>query len=166
MRLSALPIASAKTFAVAALIALSPVTGTSAQAGGHSKSPLLTKPSAHDAATTLDRLEAVLTKKGIRVFARIDHTANAKGAGLTLAPTQVLMFGNPKLGTPLMQSTREIAIDLPMKALAWTDAEGKTFLSYTDPAALKARYGITDRDAVIAKMTKALDGLTTAATKP
>ncbi|MEM9027353.1 MAG: DUF302 domain-containing protein [Pseudomonadota bacterium] len=125
----------------------------------------VTKPSAHSVAVTLDRLTKILESKGITVFARVDHAAGAKKAGAKLPPTQLLIFGNPKLGTPLMQSNRAIGLDLPMKALAWEDKDGKVFLTYTAPAALKSRHAITDRDKVFQTMTGALNGLTTAATK-
>ena len=112
---------------------------------------------------SLDRLSAVLTTKGIRVAARVNHAAGAKAAGLTLPPTELLIFGNPKLGTPLMQTNRMIGLDLPMKVLAWQDATGKVHLSYTAPAVLKTRYAITDKDGIFDAMTKALSGLTAAA---
>lgn len=120
--------------------------------------------SKHSVKETLDRLSAILTKKGIRVMARVDHAAGAKAAGLKLPPTELLIFGNPKLGTPLMQTNRMIGLDLPMKALAWQDADGKVKLSYTLPAALQTRHGIADKGPIFEKMTKALAGLTAAAT--
>jgi uncharacterized protein (DUF302 family) len=116
--------------------------------------------SPHDAATTIDRLEAALEEAGIAVMGRVDHAANAEGADLDLPPTSLLIFGNPRLGTPLMQSERTIGLDLPLKALAWEDAEGRVWLSYTDPAALAARYGIDDRSEVFDRMTGALNTFT------
>ena len=112
---------------------------------------------------SLDRLSAILTKKGIRVMARVNHAAGAKAAGLKLPPTELLIFGNPKLGTPLMQTNRLIGLDLPMKVLAWQDADGKVRVSYTTPAALQARHKVSGRDKIFATMTKALGGLTGAA---
>lgn len=109
---------------------------------------------------TIDRLATSLEKKGIKVAARIDHAAAAKAAGMDLPPTQVLLFGNPKLGTPLMQSNAEIGIDLPMRVLAWQDKEGKVWLGYTAPETIKGHYGITGHDEIFAKMRAALDGLT------
>lgn len=109
---------------------------------------------------TIDRLAAGLEKKGIKVAARIDHAAAAKAAGMELPPTQVLLFGNPKLGTPLMQSNPEIGIDLPMRVLAWQDKAGKVWLGYTAPEMIKGRYGITDRDEIFSTMRAALTGLT------
>jgi len=83
---------------------------------------------------TMNRLEAELRAKGMTVFARIDHAAGAKAVGLPLRPTEVLIFGNAKAGTPLMQSVQTVGIDLPLKALVWQDSSGDTWLSYNDPA--------------------------------
>lgn len=127
---------------------------------------LVTKKSAHSVTQTLDRLEGALKDKGIVVFARIDHAAGAKKAGLHLRPTELLIFGNPKLGTPLMQSTQTIGIDLPLKVLAWEDENGQVWLTYNAPAFLANRHGITDRAQVLKKMTGALQKLTDVATKP
>jgi uncharacterized protein (DUF302 family) len=91
---------------------------------------------------TLDRLEADLKSKGLTVFARIDHAAGAAAVGLTLLPTAVLIFGNARGGTPLMQSNQLIGIDLPLKVLVWQDTSGKTWLSYVDPNSLAGRYGL------------------------
>ena len=109
---------------------------------------------------SLDRLAKALESKGIKVVARVDHAAGAQKAGLKLKPTQLLIFGNPKLGTPLMQTNRGIGLDLPMKVLAWQDDKGKVWLAYTKPDALKARYDIKGKDGVFAKMTGALDKMT------
>jgi len=126
---------------------------------------MIVKTSTHSVSATLDKLESVLEKNGIRVFLRVDHTAGAKRVGLDLPATQLLIFGNPKLGTPLMQTERTVAIDLPMKALAYADADGDVHLAYNDPAYFARRHGITGRDGVIDKMTGALDKLTDAATQ-
>jgi uncharacterized protein (DUF302 family) len=112
---------------------------------------------------TLDRLTVALEQRGIKPAARIDHAAGAKTVGMELPPAEVLMFGNPKLGTPLMQSNPAIGIDLPMKVLAWQDKAGKVWVGYTAPDVLKARYGITDRDEMFKAMTAALQGLAKAA---
>jgi len=112
---------------------------------------------------TLDAMAKALEEKGIKVVARVDHAAGAKAAGLELRPSEVLIFGSPKLGTPLMQSKPEIGIDLPMKALAWQDASGKVFLAYTKPEALKARYGIAGKDEVFKAMAGALAAFTAGA---
>ena len=90
---------------------------------------------------TMDRLEAAVKAKGMTVFARIDHAAGAAEAGLPLRPTAVLIFGNAKAGTPLMQSVQTVGIDLPLKALIWQDTSGDTWLSYNDPAWLAQRHG-------------------------
>jgi uncharacterized protein (DUF302 family) len=115
---------------------------------------------------TLDKLAGILKDKGITVFARVDHAEGAAGVGLDLPATQLLIFGNPKLGTPLMQAGRTAAIDLPMKALAWQDADGQVHLAYNDPAYIADRHGLDGAESVIAKMSGALDKLTDAATKP
>ncbi len=128
--------------------------------------PLVVKASPHSVAVTLDRLAAVLEKKGVTVFARIDHAAGAQSIGATLRPTQVLIFGNPKLGTPLMQSVQMIGLDLPLKALAWQDEAGKVWLAYTKPAVLAQRFHVADRPEIVKKITGALDKLTNAALKP
>lgn len=125
--------------------------------------PLVKSESKFGVQETIDRLAASLEKKGIKVAARIDHAAAAKAAGMELPPTQVLLFGNPKLGTPLMQSNPEIGIDLPMRILAWQDKAGKVWLGYAAPETIKGRYGIPDRDEIFATMRNALTSLTKAA---
>lgn len=129
----------------------------------HAKDSLIVKQSAHSVADTLDRLEGILKKQGLTIFARIDHAAGAKKAGMDIKPTQLLVFGNPKMGTPLMQSNRRIAIDLPIKVLAWEDEKAAVWIAYNDPAYLKSRHQITDKDPVFGKMTGALGKLTDAA---
>lgn len=114
---------------------------------------------------TIDRLEAAVEAKGMTVFARIDHAAGAASVGLPLRPTEVLIFGNARGGTPLMQSVQTIGIDLPLKALVWQDASGQTWLSYNDPAFLAQRHGLGDETGlVVGAMTAALDALAKAAT--
>lgn len=103
---------------------------------------LVTIPSAHSVGATIDRLKAELEAKGMTVFARIDHAAGATAAGMALRPTELLIFGSAKAGTPLMQAQQAIGIDLPLKALAWEDAAGKVWLTYNDPAWLAARHGL------------------------
>ena len=93
---------------------------------------------------TLDRLEAILREKNINVFTRIDHSGEAQKVGLTMPPTQLLIFGNPKGGTPVMIAQPLAAIDLPLKALAWQDTAGKVWLSYNDPQYLKLRHSLSD----------------------
>jgi uncharacterized protein (DUF302 family) len=103
---------------------------------------LITYPSSYDPVRTADRLVSVVTERGMTVLARIDHAQAAAGVGLDLRPTQVLIFGNPKAGTPLMQAVQTTGIDLPLKALVWQDEAGKTWLSYNDPSWLAERHGL------------------------
>jgi uncharacterized protein (DUF302 family) len=98
-------------------------------------------PSRYSVPETLARLQAILKEKGIAVFALIDHSGEAEKAGLTMRPTQVLIFGNPKSGTPLMIAAPRLAIDLPLKALAWQDEQGQVWLSYNSPEYLQQRHG-------------------------
>ena len=93
---------------------------------------LTTIPSDFSVQETIDRLAAMVTSKGLSIFARIDHAANAGQAGLTLRPTYLIIFGNPKAGTPLMQDNQVSGIDLPVKALAWQDEAGKVWLTYNE----------------------------------
>jgi len=108
----------------------------------HAESHLVTKPSHYSVAETINRIEQAVTAKGMKVFARIDHGGEAKNAGLAMQPTQLLIFGNPKGGTALMVARPTAAIDLPMKALAWEDAEGKVWLTYNSPELLQDRHGV------------------------
>ena len=124
---------------------------------------LVAKESNHDVATTLDRLETIVKEKGITVMARVDHAKNAQGVGMELRPTQLLIFGNPKLGTTLMQVDPRIGLDLPMKVLAWQAEDGQTWIAYVDPEETAERYDIDDDHAVVKKLQKALDAFTTAA---
>jgi len=113
---------------------------------------------------TMTRLEAEVKARGMTVFARIDHAAGAAGAGLSLRPTELLIFGNAKAGTPLMQTVQTTGIDLPLKALVWEDASGATWLSYNDPAWLAQRHGVAgETETVIGMMSKALDAVAQAA---
>jgi uncharacterized protein (DUF302 family) len=90
---------------------------------------------------TLERLEAILKEKGITVFALVDHSGEAEKSGLKMRPTQLLIFGSPKGGTPLMVAAPRLAIDLPLKALAWQDEQGQVWLSYNSPEYLQQRHG-------------------------
>lgn len=119
--------------------------------------------SAHPVDATADRLEAILGEKGMTVFARIDHAAGAKKAGKSLPPTELLIFGNPKVGTPLMECSRSIAIDLPQKALIWQDDDGAVWISYNDPQYLKRRHNTQGCDPVFEKVAGALANFTNAA---
>ena len=124
---------------------------------------LTTKPSKYSVKETVDRLTEALKEKGISPAARVDHAAAAKAAGMELRPTEVLMFGNPKLGTPLMQADRLVAIDLPMKVLVWEDDAGKVCIAYTPPSTLKTRYKIDGRDDTLKAMAGALEAFVAAA---
>jgi uncharacterized protein (DUF302 family) len=123
---------------------------------------LVTLPSKHGPKETMDRLAALVAEKGLTVLARIDHAGAAAKAGLVLRPTEVLIFGNPKGGTPLMQSAQTAGIDLPLKALVWQDADGKTWLSYNDPAWIARRHGA--EAPTLAAMTAALAAVAQAVT--
>jgi len=125
---------------------------------------LITMKSPHSVDATLDRFEKAVKSKGMTVFTRIDHTAGANKVDLELRPTKVLIFGNPKIGTLLMQSNQTAAIDLPLKLLAWEDESGQVWIAYNDPGYLVKRHNISDRDAVVAKMRKALGNFTAMAT--
>ncbi len=105
---------------------------------------LVNVPSKYSVPETLDRLESLVKKQGLRVFARIDFSGDAAKAGLEMKPSQLLIFGNPKAGTPLMIASPTIAIDFPLKALAWEDENGKVWLSYNKPEYLKERHGLPD----------------------
>jgi uncharacterized protein (DUF302 family) len=114
---------------------------------------------------TMNRLEAAVKAKGMTVFARIDHAAGAAAVGLQLRPTEVLIFGNAKGGTPLMQSDQTIGIDLPLKALVWEDAAGATWLSYNDPRWLAQRHGLGGEvEAAVGAMSGALSSVAKTAT--
>src|ERR1700761_8239288 len=117
---------------------------------------LITIRSAFDPKETMSRLEAEVRAKGLTVFAHVDHAAGATEAGLPLRPTDLLIFGNAKGGTPLMQMVQTIGIDLPLKALVWQDAAGETWLSWNDPAWLASRHGVSGAEAVIGNLAAAL----------
>ncbi|WP_207188118.1 DUF302 domain-containing protein [Thiorhodovibrio winogradskyi] len=118
--------------------------------------------SPYSVSDTVDRLEAVLREKGVTIFARIDHSAGAKDVGLTLRPTELLIFGNPKAGTPLMQAAPTIGLDLPLKVLVWEDDQGQVQVIWNTPAYLIERHGL---DASYTKNLAAVDGLIDAALK-
>ncbi|MGB5615395.1 MAG: DUF302 domain-containing protein [Desulfobacterales bacterium] len=128
-------------------------------------SGLVNVKSTHSVKDTADRLEKALETKGMTVFIRIDHAAGAKKVGLALPPTELVIFGNPKVGTPLMQCSRSVAIDLPQKALIWEDDQGQVWLTYNDPAYLAGRHAITGCEAVLEKVGGALRNFAAAATK-
>jgi uncharacterized protein (DUF302 family) len=126
---------------------------------------LTTVASSFSAKDTMDRFAAAAIAKGLTVFARIDHAAGAAAAGLALRPTELVIFGNAKGGTPLMQADQTMGIDLPLKALVYEDAAGKAWLAYNDPAWLARRHGLgPEVEQTVKAMTAALGALATAAT--
>jgi uncharacterized protein (DUF302 family) len=115
---------------------------------------------------TMDRLESEVKAKGLTVFAHVDHAAGAQAVGLKLRPTELLIFGNPRGGTPLMEADQRIGIDLPLKALVYQDETGKVWLAYTDPRWLALRYGLrAEAAANVEALSKALGSLAAGATK-
>jgi uncharacterized protein (DUF302 family) len=115
--------------------------------------------SPHAVKDTLDRFEAAAKKRGLNVFLRVDHAAGAKKIGKELRATELLVFGNPQGGTPLMECAQTAGIDLPLKALAWQDGGGQVWLGYNDPQFLADRHGTQECDAIVAGLRKALAGL-------
>lgn len=124
---------------------------------------MIRKASPHGVGETLDRLEDLLERKGITVALRWRHGARAGEADIALRETEVMIFGNPAIGSHLMTSRQTAGIDLPMKALAWRDENRQVWLAFNDPEYIAARHGIDDRDDVLEKMANALDKLTSAA---
>ncbi|HLG84596.1 MAG TPA: DUF302 domain-containing protein [Bradyrhizobium sp.] len=113
---------------------------------------------------TMERLEAAVSERGLTVFARIDHAAGAEQAGMPLRPTELLIFGSPKGGTPVMQSAQTAGIDLPLKALVWQDDGGTTWLSYNDPRWIASRHAAgPDADAAVSGMFVLLQSVASAA---
>ena len=126
---------------------------------------LITLKSTRGPKETMERLVAELGGKGLTIFARVDHAAGAKEVGLDLRPTELVIFGNAKGGTPLMQANQAVGIDLPLKALVWQDASGDTWLSYNDPAWFAQRHGLGNQvEAPVKAMTAMLSAVTRAAT--
>jgi uncharacterized protein (DUF302 family) len=121
--------------------------------------------SAHSVTETINKLESVLTKKGMTIFKRVNHTAGAEKVGMQLRPTELLIFGNPKVGTPLMLCSQTAALDLPQKALSYEDKNGQVWLAYNDPKYMAKRHYTKDCDAAVQKVTKALAKFTKIATE-
>lgn len=147
-----------RTILLLGLLALIPTISMAADNG------MINKKSQFSVKATLDRLENVLRKKGISIVTRWSHDAGAKKAGIELRPTELLIFGNPKMGSHFFTSQQTAGIDLPMKALAWKDKAGQVWLTYNDPRYIANRHGINDRPAIVKKMTGALNNLTNVAT--
>jgi uncharacterized protein (DUF302 family) len=128
---------------------------------------LVTIESRYGPEETMNRFEAEVRARGMTVFAHIDHAAGAAAVGLPLRPTELLIFGTAKTGTPLMQSVQSVGIDLPLKALVWQDASGTAWLSYNDPAFLARRHGLDGADnTTINAMAAALEAIAGKATTP
>jgi uncharacterized protein (DUF302 family) len=127
---------------------------------------LISLASRYSARQTIDRLLAALAKRDLTVFARIDHAANAAAAGMTLRPTEVVLFGNPKGGTVLMQDRQSAGIDLPLKALVFEDADGKVLLCYNNPQWIAQRHGLGAASAgPVGAMAKVLSAIAAEATQ-
>ena len=144
------------------LLAISFITFISTQA--IASDGIITVKSAHSVKTTADRLVVMLEKKGMTVFIRINHTAGAKKVGKVLLPTEVVIFGNPKAGTPVMQCSQNAAIDLPQKALISENENGEVTLSYNDPKYIKKRHNIKGCDKVLNKISAILSTFAKGAT--
>ena len=143
---------------LASLIVLIPTMSFAAENG------MISKKSKFSVKVTLDRLEDVVKKKGFKIATRWSHDKGAKGAGIPLRPTELLIFGNPKVGSHFFTSNQTAGSDLPMKALAWKDKNGQVWLTYNDPAYIAKRHGIDDRAKIKNKMTGALNKFTNIAT--
>ena len=115
--------------------------------------------SSYNVKDTADRMENVLKEKGMTVFNRIKHSEGASKVGIELRDTELILFGNPKVGSPLMKCEQSVAIDLPQKALIWEDAEAKVWISYNDPRYLEKRHNISGCEEVLVKVEKALAGI-------
>ena len=139
-----------RTIMIAFIFVLASALSVSAEPG------LINLKSSHDVKNTADRLETVLKEKGMNIFLRINHTEGARKMGQELRPTELVIFGNPKVGTPLMQCGQTVAIDLPQKALIWQDESGQVWLTYNDPQYLATRHGIDRCKAVLDKVQNAL----------
>lgn len=122
-------------------------------------------PSAYSVEVTADRMETILKEKGMTIFNRIKHSEGAQKVGIELRDTELIIFGNPKVGSSLMKCQQSVAIDLPIKTLIWKDEDEKVWLSYNDPRYLEKRHNIIGCEEVLLKVEKALAGITKAAAK-
>ncbi|CAA6824807.1 MAG: Protein crcB homolog 1 [uncultured Thiotrichaceae bacterium] len=125
---------------------------------------IIKKESQQSVAETMDKFESIVKAKGLGVFGRVNHQENAKKVDMEMGEAEVLIFGNPKMGTVLMKQDIAVALDLPMKVVVYKDADGKVFIAYRSPKALLADYALEDNPA-LDKATGALDKLTSAAIK-
>jgi uncharacterized protein (DUF302 family) len=144
---------STRSVLVSALLLLGTLAAPAIAADG-----LIAVKSPYSAKETMTRLEDTVKARGLNVFARVDHMAGAAKIGKTLRPTEVLIFGNPQGGTPLMECAQSIGIDLPLKALVWEDAAAQVWVGYNDPAYLAKRHAAVDC-AAVANVSKALAGV-------
>ncbi|MEO0802586.1 MAG: DUF302 domain-containing protein [Cyanobacteria bacterium J06642_2] len=147
-----------RTFLVAAAIAFVAAPAVAAEG-------LVNVQSEFEVEETANRMESILEEKGLTLFNRIKHSEAAAGVGIELRDTELIIFGNPKVGSPLMQCQQSVAIDLPQKALIWEDEEGQVWISYNDPAYLEARHDIEGCEEVIENIGNALNGIAESASK-
>jgi len=147
-----------KAFALSLLIVA--LSSTASAADG-----MIAKPSKHSVTNTMERLEVAVKEKGLTIFAKVDHEAGAEKIGLKMPPAQVLIFGNPKGGTPLMLASPSTALDLPLKMAVWEDGKGKVWLGYNSVSVLKARHDITGKDELVKTLDGLLDSLSSKATE-
>ncbi len=126
---------------------------------------VITISSAHTVAETADRLESIMKEKGLTLFNRINHSNAAKEIGIELRDTELVIFGNPKAGSPLMKCQQTVALDLPQKALIWQDEQAKVWISYYDPSYLAQRHNIVACEKIIAKISDILASVTKDAAK-
>ena len=144
------------------LAALALTAGGLFSISAHAADGLIEIKSPHSAKDTMNKLEDIVKQRGLNVFARIDHSAGAAKIGKTLRPTELLIFGNPQGGTPLMECAQTAGIDLPLKALVWEDSANQVWLGYNDPAFLAQRHGAVACP-VVENLRKALAGIAEAA---
>ena len=154
-----------KRSSIAAVVAASVVVAAlllSTTAGAAEPDGLIAMKSPHDAKETMNRLESIVKDKGLNVFARIDHAAGTAKIGATLRPTELLIFGIPQGGTPFMDCAQSVGIDLPLKALVWTDDSSQVWVGYNDPAWIAKRHGV-EQCPVVGNLSKALGAIMAAA---
>ena len=124
---------------------------------------VITIPSVFTVSETADRLQNILGEKGMTIFNRIKHSESASKVGIKLRKTELIIFGNPKVGSPLMKCQQSVAIDLPQKALVWEDDKAQVWISYNDPRYLAVRHNISGCEEVVAKIEKALASIANSA---
>ncbi len=134
-------------------------------ASAHAADGLIKQASPHDPAATAERFVEVAEEAGLNIFARVDHAAGAAEVDMDLPPTEVIIFGNPRGGTPFMQCAQSVGIDLPLKALVWEDADGQTWLGYNDPHYIAKRHDVADCPAADG-IAEALAGLAASTVQP